>query len=100
MKNVLSNIFIFLFAFAGSGKEGGENEVDLNSSKSVESMSEVFLAAVGQNGMSYHLDKIIPIFERENAIDIKPTFIPRLPLSSIHNSLRESVHHLILLENC
>ena len=81
----------FLFAFAGSGKEGGgENEVDLNSSKSVESMSEVFLAAVGQNGMSYHLDEIIPIFERENAIDIKP-FLSRLPLSSIHNSLQNRI---------
>ena len=99
MKMYLVTSLFFLFAFAGSGKRG-ENEVDLNSSKSVESMSEVFLAAVGQNGMSYHLDKIIPIFERENAIDIKPTFYPKIAISSIHNSLRESVHHLILLENC
>ena len=56
-ENVLSNIFIFLFAYAGRGRKGVEIEVDLNSSKSVESMSEVFLATVGQNGVSYHLDK-------------------------------------------
>ena len=43
MKMYLVTSLFFLFAFAGSGKEGGgENEVDLNSSKSVESMSAVF----------------------------------------------------------
>ena len=81
MKMYLVTSLFFLFAYAGRGQEGEvEIEVDLNSSKSVESMSEVFLAAVGQNGMSYHLDKIIPIFERENAIDIKPTFYPKIAI--------------------
>ena len=43
-------------------------------------INEVFLAAVDNNGKSYHWDKILPLFERENALDIKPTFYPEISI--------------------
>ena len=54
--------------------------VDVNSSIDDVGINEVFLAAVDNNGKSYHWDKILPLFERENALDIKPTFYPEISI--------------------
>jgi len=54
--------------------------VDINSSIDDVGINEVFLAAVDNNGKSYHWDKILPLFERENALDIKPTFYPEISI--------------------
>jgi hypothetical protein len=80
---MLSNLAIPLMLLISNPEDSAgvsDVGVDVNSSIDEVGINEVFLAAVDNNGKSYHWDKILPLFERENALDIKPTFYPEISI--------------------
>ena len=57
-----------------------ESVVESNASLNQGQDNQVFLAAIDKDGQNYHIEEILKVFERENAIDIKPAFFPNIAI--------------------
>ena len=57
-----------------------ENVVESNASLNQDQDNQVFLAAIDDDGQNYHIEEILKVFEKENAIDIKPAFFPNIAI--------------------
>ena len=57
-----------------------ENVVESNASLNQDQDNQVFLAAIDDGGQNYHIEEILKVFEKENAIDIKPAFFPNIAI--------------------
>ena len=57
-----------------------ENVTESNASLNQYQDDQVYLAAIDKDGQNYHVDEILKVFERENAIDIKPAFFPNIAI--------------------